>query len=565
MEKFSFPEQWLQVFDKFSLDFFVLEFSSPVKVLHRGGKTSSYFGYPIDIFVSHVEQPFEEFILEGDRSYVFKAMNEAVMAKIDIDLQFHVICFDKSISLIHVMGTYLYSSKDIPTYLFLLSDAKENLVPIDINLEYFRLCFFVDTGSLVEVNLKGRRAFHVDEFTDMYEAIAFFVTRYVHPQDRKAFANFITHTSLDASVISCSEEINILFRRASNNEVFSGYRWAHLSYSFKNRGLESGIVCELIVQDADKTGSSLAEKTLQTQLDPLTGVLNRLALEAQVTQQIELCRGKNSMGAFFMLDIDRFKLVNDTFGHDRGDQVLCQVAQAIRKVFRPTDIIARQGGDEFAVFITGIPSHELAMTKAENMCNALRLLGKLEDGLVLSCSVGVSIFPDHGTSFTELYHTSDLALYQAKRKGRDQYCLYGAQALPFVSENPIDREWLFSQLEEEIYLCNVDTYELLFVNDAKLKRLGLAANEAKGFCYEVLHHRSLPCEDCKNLYMKTNQVSTRVSKDIESNTLFLVREKGLLLQGSRVKLAVTTPMPQAWMDFLLEYVSVATLETMPWW
>ena len=565
MEKALFPEHWLQVFAKFSLDFFVIEMGSYNKVLHCGGKASSYFGYPVESFIGHIEDSFSDIVLEIDQPRVAKAMAEAKEAKTDIDLQFYLICFDRSVSLVHIVGSYLYSHEDVSTYLFLIADEKQGIDPYKTDLECFRLRFSVDTGSLIEVNLQGRIAFLVHDFTNMYEAITIFAAQYVHPQDRKAFSIFADLKSLASSVFPQGEKKEIPFRRTSYNEVFSGYRWSLLSYSLEEGGVGSGLVCELLIQDSDDIASKLAEKTLLTQLDPLTGALNRSALEMQVTQQIELCSGKDSIGAFFMLDIDHFKWVNDAYGHDRGDQVLRQVAAAVRGVFRPTDIIARPGGDEFSVFITGIPSPELAKTKAESICRALRSLGKPEEDFVLSCSVGVSIFPKHGTSFNELYHTSDLALYQAKREGKDRYCLYGIQSVPEGKERPIDREWLFSQLSEEIYLCNVDTFELLFVNDTLSKRLGLTTLTTKGFCYEVLHARSTPCENCKILYLENDKVSTRVCRNNTSNSLFLVREKALLLKGSRVKLAVITPIPQAGMDFLLEHISSDTLEHLPLW
>lgn len=565
MEKLSFPEQWLQVLEKFSLDFFVIEMGSQIKVRYRGGKASSYFGYPVEVFVSQIEGSFGDFILESDRAHVAKTIHEAIEYKSDIDVQFAIVLFDLSVSLIHVTGSFLYEIEGNPIYLFLISDEKKSVVPVNTQLECFKLSFSLKTGSLIDINLQGRIAFLTHEFSNIYNAITIFATRYVHPQDRKAFAVFSDERVLRKFIQSHGEQQEIPFRRTSYNELFFGYTWSLLSYSVKERDAFSGLVCEVHIHDTDKTASKLAEKTLQTQLDPLTGVLNRLALETQVNQEIALCTTKDCMGAFFMLDIDRFKLVNDTYGHDRGDSVLRQVAQAVRGVFRPSDIIARPGGDEFAVFITGIPSNELAMTKAENMCRALRSIGKPEEELALSCSVGVSMFPEDGTSFSELYHTSDIALYQAKRKGRDQYCLYGAHSIPFAAEKPIDREWLFSQLEEEIYLCNVDTYALLFVNDALLRSLGLTSLTAKGKCYEVLHGRISPCVDCKNLYEEEDQVCTRIRKETDSNSLFLVREKGLLLQGARVKLSVTTAIPQAWMAFLLEHISTATLESLPWW
>lgn len=561
MEKASFPEQWLQVFAKFSLDFFVVELGSRNKVLYCGGKASTSFGYPSEAFVAQIERSFADLVLEVDKTRVAKAIHEAKETKTDMDLHFHLVRFDGSISLVRIAGSYIYSQEGVPIYLFLLSDEKRDIAAHDTNLELFRLCFSVDTGSLVESNMQGRIAFLVHEFPTMYEAISRFVALYVHPQDRKAFSVFTDPKALASSALEHKE---IPFRRTSHDEMFSGYRWSILSFSVEEGKDGGGPLCTLVMQDSDKSASKLAEKTLQTQLDPLTGALNRLALEAQVTQQIALCSANACIGAFFMLDIDHFKWVNDAFGHDRGDQVLRQVAAAVKGVFRPTDIIARPGGDEFAVFITGIPSAELAMTKAESICRALRSLGKAEDDLALSCSVGVSIFPDHGTTFSELYHTSDLALYQAKREGKDRYCLYGIQSVHNDKEKPIDREWLFSQLEEDIYLCNVDTFELLFANDALLKRLGRTSLSAKGFCYEVLHGLKAPCEDCKNLFLKKSQVSTRILKNPESNAMVLLQEKGLLLKGVRVKLAVSTPFPPEWEDFLMEHVSSDTLESLPW-
>lgn len=562
MEKASFPQHWLQVFGKFSLDFFVIELGPKSKVLYSGGKASSYFGYPIDVFISQLEGSFLDLVREADQTRVTKAICEAKKAEADIDLQFHLICFDRSVCQIHVEGTYLYSSEGLPTYLFLISDEKSEAIASDFDPECFKISFSLDAGSLVEVNLQGRIAFLVHEFPNTYEAIALFASRYVHPQDRKAFAVFSDAEVLKSFVLPNIEQKEIPFRRTSYNELFSGYRWSLLSYSIVQR--ESALVCELLIRDSDKTTSKLAEKTLQTQLDPLTGVLNRSALEAQVTQQIALCSTKECMGAFFMLDIDHFKWVNDDYGHDRGDHVLLQVAQAIRGVFRPSDIIARPGGDEFAVFITGIPSLELAMAKAENMCCALRSLGSgTEEKLDLSCSVGVSIFPDHGTSFDELYHTSDLALYQAKRDGRDKCCLYGEQFFPLASEKPVDREWLFSQLEEEIYLCNGDTYALLFANEALLKRLGLTTLSAKGSCYEVLHQRKTPCKDCMNRSIKPGQMSTRMYKDPKSNALGLVREKAMLLKGDRVIFSITTHIPEEWGDFLVRHYNPTAHKPLP--
>lgn len=187
MTKTSFPEQWLQAFGKCSLDFFVVEMGKSIKVLYRGGAATSYFGYPVEVFVDQIEGSFGDFILEADQARVSKTLREATEAKADVELQFHLIRFDRSVSLVRVVGSYLYCQEEEPTYLFLLSDEKRDTVPYDLRRERFRLSFSVDTGSLVEGNLQGRIAFLVHEFANINEAITIFVSRYVHPQDSKAF------------------------------------------------------------------------------------------------------------------------------------------------------------------------------------------------------------------------------------------------------------------------------------------------------------------------------------------------------------------------------------------
>lgn len=564
MEQASFPEQFFQVFSKFSLDFFVVELGARDKMLYCSCKGPLCYGYPFETFIDQEGGFLGNLVLGADQARVATALQVARGSKADIDLQLHLIRFDTSVSLVHLAGTYLYSQQETPVYLFLLSDEKNVFVAPDTKLESFRICFSVDTGSLIEVNLQARIAFLVNEFTNIYEAITLFSSHYVHPQDRKAFAAFSDRRTLVPSATSTGKLVEIPFRRTSYNELFSGYRWALLSYSLEVGGEGQDLVCEVLIQDSDKASSKLAEKTMQTLLDPLTRLLNRSALEAQVTQQIEFCGKEECIGAFFMLDIDQFKWINDTFGHDFGDEVLCQVANAIKGVFRPSDIVARLGGDEFAVFVTGIPSTELALLKAENICQALRDLKTSQKSLHLSCSVGIAIFPKHGTSFRDLYHTSDLALYQAKWEGKDRYCLYGISAGFQEKVRPVDREWLFSQLEDEIYLCNEKTFTLLFANDVLLKRLGLTSQRAKGYCYEVLHGRDTPCVDCKHQYEKKADFSTRIRKDPQSKALFLIREKVLLLKGEAVKICISTALPPAISDFLVNNIPYSLFENESW-
>ena len=118
-----------------------------------------------------------------------------------------------------------------------------------------------------------------------------------------------------------------------------------------------------------------------------------------------------------LIDLDRFKEVNDTLGHDHGDRLLREVAERLRGALRRGDTLARLGGDEFAVLLRGLPDRGAAVELA------LRLTGALERPFVvrgvtvqLGASVGVALCPDHGTDVTTLVQRADVAMYEAKRE-----------------------------------------------------------------------------------------------------------------------------------------------------
>lgn len=125
-----------------------------------------------------------------------------------------------------------------------------------------------------------------------------------------------------------------------------------------------------------------------------------------------------------MLDLDNFKLINDTMGHASGDRALLLTARTLRETFRDSDILGRAGGDEFLVFMSGVNTPELAASRAEALC--LALTQKLEEsdcGFSLTCSVGISLYPQDGDSYSTLFEAADAAMYQAKREGKNAYRL----------------------------------------------------------------------------------------------------------------------------------------------
>lgn len=169
----------------------------------------------------------------------------------------------------------------------------------------------------------------------------------------------------------------------------------------------------------------LEEETLQAaaNTDALTGLLNRSALERHVREYL---MEPETAGAFIILDLDYFKQVNDALGHPAGDELLRDVAETLRSVFRDNDCIGRMGGDEFCVFAVGLGDAGLIEQRVLELSRRCRKTHPAPDGREIhtSLSIGVALCPEAGTDYETLYKNADAALYEAKEMGKDTFCLF---------------------------------------------------------------------------------------------------------------------------------------------
>ena len=164
--------------------------------------------------------------------------------------------------------------------------------------------------------------------------------------------------------------------------------------------------------------------------DGLTGAANRKLMTTQAGDYLDSIRDSDRKCAFFHIDLDHFKHLNDTMGHAAGDELLRIVTDRLNNCTRENDIVARLGGDEFGVFITDLDNADVAEAIAMKMLNSLERPQRIH-GALLNCraSVGIAFFPEHGTTISELMNNSDLALQAAKKMGRNNYriCTNGLQ------------------------------------------------------------------------------------------------------------------------------------------
>jgi diguanylate cyclase (GGDEF)-like protein/PAS domain S-box-containing protein len=158
----------------------------------------------------------------------------------------------------------------------------------------------------------------------------------------------------------------------------------------------------------------------QAEYDALTGIPNRLLTLDRLGQSIAYARRSASKVALLFIDLDNFKLVNDSLGHDTGDRLLVEVADRFRSVIRESDTVGRHGGDEFLVVVDNITQPEAAERVARDVLNCFSRPFSLNSvELQVSASVGVALFPDDGADAPTLLRNADVALYAAKEAGRN--------------------------------------------------------------------------------------------------------------------------------------------------
>ena len=152
----------------------------------------------------------------------------------------------------------------------------------------------------------------------------------------------------------------------------------------------------------------------QLQTDQLTGLMSRNAIIKEIESYYK--SENRTSGALFIIDIDHFKKINDTFGHLQGDRVLIEFAQIIRENFRESDYMARLGGDEFLVFAKDIDNIETIKEIAERLNQKVRKeITLMENHIYLTVSTGI-VLSKRFTNFEELYVLADKMLYEVKRK-----------------------------------------------------------------------------------------------------------------------------------------------------
>jgi len=180
-----------------------------------------------------------------------------------------------------------------------------------------------------------------------------------------------------------------------------------------------------IIRDMSERKEIEAQLLHLASYDPLTDLFNRRRFQEELEQQLAQAKRYGRRGALLYLDLDQFKCVNDTMGHKAGDDLLKSIAGLLRQRLRKTDTVARLGGDEFAVLlpeVEALQAEEIAGTIIRAIQGHREVFG--QRAFAVTGSIGIALFPDHGIAAGDLMARADMAMYQAKDRGRNRYACY---------------------------------------------------------------------------------------------------------------------------------------------
>ncbi|MGN0526729.1 MAG: diguanylate cyclase domain-containing protein [Acutalibacteraceae bacterium] len=247
-------------------------------------------------------------------------------------------------------------------------------------------------------------------------------TRYENAFENITYGNVIDRRDVQNFIGAFSnamagKKINVLEARILDRQGYSV--WCRIKFSAVYNRKGEAIKFIGTVTDIDKEKQEKQRLISQAERDQLTGFLNKISTGLRFNQVNRL--SDNSQAAMFIIDIDDFKKLNDTYGHSAGDVFLKRFTQNLAEAFTENDVLGRIGGEEFLIYSQYYGQDEI-IKKAESILNSCRRV-RLEQvpDKEFTCSVGIALYPDDSEGYQELYEKADKALYAVKTSGKNNY------------------------------------------------------------------------------------------------------------------------------------------------
>lgn len=328
-------------------------------------------------------------------------------------------------------------------------------------------------------------------YSENYEyCLELIFQQFVYPEDRPLLRQVYSAESLLAQHALGQDKIETEYRRLAADGTVSWVRGtAYMTEDTEHHSVRAYYYVH------DINDSKLRELKFQQQAerDLLTGLYNKGTAELFTRAAIDLDLASERLSAYFIVDLDNFKEVNDNLGHAYGDALLSETAQKLQDMCYTGDIAGRIGGDEFALFLRDLAEPAQAERIAAKICSIFHSGTKtaLQTHKV-TCTVGIALLPADGLSFDTLYTRADLALYEAKRKGKDTWCRYRSDLdtadrvpLPRASIDQSSNKTFAGNIMEYVFRILYESQELRVAIDSVLELVSRHFHFDRGYVFEA--------------------------------------------------------------------------------
>ena len=419
-----------------ALDTFYSVRRDPYLTLNRCSKDLiALLGYTPEELKTQYHNCMIELIHPFDREQVLDLMNEQLNTGNEFVVEFRVL--HKSGKYLWVLNKGRVFMEDMGhEYLYcLLLDISKSKAAEEVlqeTLERQAIILSQTENVIFECDMQGEEVFFSDKWKEMfgYDPISsnlkdrISTASHFHPDDVPlALATF--HALQNGSSY---EEVDLRIAKSNGH-----YLWCQIRITVQHDQLGQPLKMVGAIINIDEKKCSEQELKNRAEHDALTNLLNKDASTYYIENFLNSadCSGASPL---LVIDLDNFKQVNDQYGHMFGDTIITQSADEIRKLFRSNDIVGRVGGDEFVVLMKNIPSLELLEKRLNSLIHIFStVLHNRVPEANLGCSIGVALYPQHGTQYQELFRRADQALYQAKAKNKNCYQIYNASNMSAYS------------------------------------------------------------------------------------------------------------------------------------
>lgn len=370
------------------------------------------------------------------------AIDDTLMYASNLGTLDDIYSFENSQTIEHGGKTWLLVTRTTPAFDFLASDPRPRIVLIAgilVSLLLFFVSLMLVRSKLIALANAGKYRAITEDTTNITVIIdSNGVVNYSSPSCDRILGYSLTDLKkIQLETIVHPDDLPLLQESYENALAKNGASIAVTHARIKHKdghwmNMEGGYtamqdvpgVNGVVVNFRDLTELKMAQTELHRLAfyDQLTGLANRQLFRDRLDHAVKTCKRRGQQAALLFLDLDGFKRINDTLGHDAGDTLLTQVAEWLKECVRDADSVARLGGDEFTVLLSEVSGPDAAARVATNILNALSQRIRLRDhDIGVTVSIGIAMIPGDSDDSASLMKFADLAMYRAKEVGRNNY------------------------------------------------------------------------------------------------------------------------------------------------